>query len=103
VLKPDGIFIYTDSFRAAHADAMKGDLAAAGFDAEFDEITDNVAEACRLDSPRRRELIRRRAPLIARLTLKRQLANYAGIEGSNKYRQFAEHRRAYLMTAATKK
>jgi ubiquinone/menaquinone biosynthesis C-methylase UbiE len=102
VLKPDGVFLYTDSFRVAHSEEMKQQLAAAGFDAKFDDITDNVAEACRLDSPRRRELIRRQAPLAARLALKRQLANYAGIEGSNKYRQFAEHRRAYLMTAATK-
>ena len=74
----------------------------AGFAAEFDDVTGNVAEACRLDSPRRRELIRRQAPLVARLALKRQLANYAGVEGSNKYRQFAERRRAYLMTAATR-
>jgi ubiquinone/menaquinone biosynthesis C-methylase UbiE len=102
VLKPDGVFLYTDSFRVAHSEEMKQQLAAARFDAKFDDITDNVAEACRLDSPRRRELIRRQAPLAARLALKRQLANYAGIEGSNKYRQFAEHRRAYLMTAATK-
>ena len=103
VLKPDGVFVYTDSFRTHHAEEMKAQLAAAGFAAEFDDVTDNVAEACRLDSPRRRELIRRQAPLVARLALKRQLANYAGVEGSNKYRQFAEHRRAYLMTAATKK
>jgi len=102
VLKPDGVFLYTDSFRTAHADEMRAELAAAGFAAQFDDITDNVAQACRLDSPRRRALIRRQAPLAARLALKRQLANYAGIEGSNKYRQFAERRRAYLMTAATK-
>ena len=102
VLKPDGIFLYTDSFRAAHAEQMKAELAAAGFGAEFDDITGNVAEACRLDSPRRRELIRRQAPLAVRLALKRQLANYAGVEGSDKYRQFAEGRRAYLMTAATR-
>ena len=102
VLRPDGLFVYTDSFRTAHAAEMKEQLAAAGFAAEFDDVTDNVAEACRLDSPRRRDLIRRQAPLAARLALKRQLANYAGIEGSNKYRQFAERRRAYLMTAATK-
>ena len=103
VLKLDGVFVYTDSFRTGHVAQMKAELAAAGFIAEFDDVTANVAEACRLDSPRRRELIRRQAPLAARLALKRQLANYAGIEGSNKYRQFAERRRAYLMTAATRK
>ena len=32
----------------------------------------------------------------------RQLENYAAVEGSKKYHQFAEGRRAYLMTAAVK-
>ncbi|MEO8547072.1 MAG: class I SAM-dependent methyltransferase [Sphingomicrobium sp.] len=103
VLKPDGVFVYTDNFRAADAGQMKDELASAGFEAEFTDVTGNVAEACRLDSPRRRELIRRRAPLAGRLMFRRQLENYAGIEGSGKYRAFAERRRAYLMTAAVKK
>ncbi len=102
VLKPGGVFAYTDSFRAGQAEPMKGELAAAGFKADFTDITGNVAEACRLDSPRRRELIRKQAPLVGRLMLRRQLENYAGVEGSGKYRQFAERRRAYLMTAAVK-
>jgi ubiquinone/menaquinone biosynthesis C-methylase UbiE len=103
VLKPGGIFLYTDSFRAAHVAQVKAELAAAGLTAQFDDITEHVAQACRLDSPRRRELIRRQAPLAARLALGHQLANYAGIEGSAKFRQFAEKRRAYLMTAAVKR
>jgi hypothetical protein len=81
---------------------MKQQLAAAGFAGKFDDITGNVAAACRLDSPRRRELIRRQASFAVRLALKRQLANYAAIEGSSKYRQLAERRRTYLMTAATR-
>jgi hypothetical protein len=81
---------------------MKQELADAGLEAEFTDITANVAEACRLDSPRRREVIRRQAPLVGRLMFQRQLENYAAVEGSNKYRQFAEGRRAYLMTAAVK-
>ena len=103
VLKPDGVFLYTDSFRAAQAGQMKSELAAAGFEAEFTDVTANVAEACRLDSPRRRELIARQAPLVGKLMFRRQLENYAGVEGSGKYRQFAERRRAYLMTAAVKR
>jgi ubiquinone/menaquinone biosynthesis C-methylase UbiE len=102
VLKPHGLFLYTDSFRVAKAAQMKAEIANAGFDAEFTDITANVAEACRLDSPRRRELFRRSVPLIGRLLFSRQLENYGGIEGSDKYRQFAEHQRAYLMTAAVK-
>ena len=102
VLKSDGVFAYTDSFRSAQAEQMKADLAGAGFAADFNDVTGNVAEACQLDSPRRRAVIRRQAPLVARLIFRRQLENYAGIKGSKKYRQFAEHHRAYLMTAAIK-
>jgi ubiquinone/menaquinone biosynthesis C-methylase UbiE len=102
VLKPGGTFIYADSFRSTQADQMQEALASAGFTAEFTDITGNVAEACRLDSPRRRKVIRQQAPLIGRLLFSRQLENYAGVEGSSKYRAFAERRRAYLMTAAVK-
>ena len=101
VLKPGGIFAYTDSFKSADVETMKAELANAGLTGEFRDITANVAEACRLDSPRRRELIDR-APLLTRLALGPQLENYAGVEGSGKYAKFIDGRRAYLMTAATK-
>jgi ubiquinone/menaquinone biosynthesis C-methylase UbiE len=100
VLKPDGIFLYTDSFRTEKADAAVDALKSAGFEAKFDDITANVAEACRIDSPRRREVIRSRAPLLAKLFLGKQLDNYAAVEGSRKYDAFRSGRRTYLMTAA---
>ncbi|MEO7241054.1 MAG: class I SAM-dependent methyltransferase [Sphingomicrobium sp.] len=100
VLKPDGTFLYTDSFRARDVAAMRAELAAAGFAAEFGDVTANVAEASRLDSPRRRSVIRSQAPLIGRLAFATQLENYAAVEGSKKYQQFTDGRRAYLMTAA---
>jgi ubiquinone/menaquinone biosynthesis C-methylase UbiE len=103
VLKDDGVFVYTDNFRGRRVDEMKQHLAEAGFEAEFRDITANVAEACRLDSPRRREVIRSRAPLLARLVYGKQLESYAGIEGSNKHDALVDGRRAYLMTAATKR
>jgi ubiquinone/menaquinone biosynthesis C-methylase UbiE len=102
VLKPDGVFLYTDSFRTGKTEAMEAELKEAGFKAEFDDITANVAEACRLDSPRRREVIRSRSPLLAKLFLGKQLDNYAAVEGSRKYSAFRDGRRTYLMTAATK-
>ena len=102
VLKRGGTFLYTDSFRTGQVEQMREELADAGFEAEFDDITANVAEACRLDTPRRREVIKSRAPMIARLALGRQLDNYAAVEGSKKYLQFVDGRRAYLMTAATR-
>lgn len=102
VLKPDGILLYADTVKQGRRQAMEQELVSAGFEAEFRDITGNVAEACRLDSPRRREVIRRHAPLFGRVFLKRQLENYAAIEGSAKFTAFAEGRRTYLMTAASK-
>jgi ubiquinone/menaquinone biosynthesis C-methylase UbiE len=102
VLKPDGILLYADTMKQGRRRGMEQDLAAAGFQAEFRDITSNVAEACRLDSPRRREVIRRHAPVLGRLLLKRQLHNYAAIEGSSKFDAFVQGRRTYLMTAAIK-
>lgn len=102
VLRSGGIFLYTDTFRPGRATEMKQQLKAAGFEARFDDITPNVVEACRLDTPRRREVIDRHAPLIGRLFLRRQLENYAAVEGSKKFRAFEEGHRRYLMTAAVK-
>lgn len=102
VLKPDGVFLYTDSFRVDGVETMKRELAEAGFKAKFDDITANVAEACRLDSPRRLAVIKQHAPLIGRMLFQRELERYAGVEGSKKHLAFVEGRRQYLMTAAEK-
>lgn len=100
VLKCDGTFLYADSFRSAHVQKVRAQLTEAGFAAEFDDITPNVLEACRLDTQRRRDVLRRHAPLAGRLLLNRQLSNYAGLAGSRKYRAFAQGRRNYLMSVA---
>jgi len=102
VLKPDGVFLYTDTCYADRRDGLEQDMATAGFATEFKDITTNVVEACRADSPRRRAVIRSQAPLLARLVLGRQLENYAAVEGSKKFAKFANGRRTYLMTAAVK-
>nr|AIA13497.1 Methyltransferase domain protein [uncultured bacterium] len=102
VLKPNGILLFADTMKQGRREGMEQELTAAGFQAEFRDITSNVAEACRLDSPRRREVIRRHAPALGRLLLSRQLHNYAAVEGSSKFDAFVQGRRTYLMTAATK-
>ncbi len=102
VLKPDGVFLYTDTAREGCKVEIEEQLAAAGFSFEWDDITGNVVEACRLDSPRRCALIRRRAPLFAKLVLGKQLDAYAAVEGSSKYQRFVDRQRLYLMTAAIK-
>jgi len=100
VLKPDGVFLYADTEKAKHGGRMASELSAAGFRFELREITPNVVDACREDSPRRREVIRKRAPLPARLLLKDELANYAAVEGSTKFKRFASGERRYYQTAA---
>lgn len=102
VLKPDGVFLYADSFRTTQVDTMRKQMRDAGFAGDFDDVTANVLEACRMDTPRRRQALQRHVPIAARLLLNRQLANYAALEGSRKYRAFADGRRTYLMTAAVK-
>lgn len=102
VLKPGGTFLYADSFRSGRVDEVKRELDEAGFDADFRDVTANVLDACRQDTPRRLQVIKR-APKVARLLFRRQLGNYAAIEGSDKFRAFADKRRTYLMTAAAKR
>lgn len=102
VLGSGGVFLYAESLKSDQVEQVRAELAAAGLAAAFRDVTGNVAEACRLDSDRRRKVIRRRAPLLVRLLLRRQLANYAGIEGSPKYRAFADGRRTYVLAAATR-
>ena len=100
VLKPDGVFLYTDSFKTVEVEQMRADLGEAGFEAAFTDVTSNVIDACRADTPRRKEVVRRHAPLAARLLLGKSLANYTGMEGSTKFNAFVSGKRTYLMTAA---
>jgi ubiquinone/menaquinone biosynthesis C-methylase UbiE len=102
VLGPDGVFLYAESLKRDRIEQVRSELAGAGFVALFRDITQNVVEACRLDSDRRRSVLRRRPPLLIRMLLAKRLANYAAIEGTRKFRAFAEGRRTYVMTAATK-
>lgn len=100
VLRPGGIFLYADTEKAANQGRMARDLSDAGFAFDLADITGHVVEACRLDTPRRRAVIAARAPLPARLLLRRELANYAAVEGSAKFERFRTRERRYLMTAA---
>nr|WP_314443296.1 class I SAM-dependent methyltransferase [uncultured Sphingomonas sp.] len=101
VLKDDGLFLYADTEKAKHDGRMARELGEAGFRFELRDITANVLDACRADTPRRREVLKRRAPLPARMFLRRELANYAAIEGSEKFGHFATGERRYYLTAAS--
>lgn len=103
VLKPDGVFLYADTCRERRRDERVAEFDGSGFNARFDDITANVVDACVEDSPRRRSVIRRQAPLLARIALRGQLENYAAVEGSRKFAAFADGGRRYLMTAAVRR
>ena len=103
VLSGDGVLLYAESLKSDAVERTEAELEAAGFAAEFEDVTENVVEACRLDSERRRGLIQRQAPLLFKLLFTRQLENYAAVVGTKKFRAFAEKHRTYVVTAATKK
>lgn len=99
VLKPNGVLLLADSARARRVERLAGDLAQAGFTAELEDITENVVAACRADSGRRKALLAR-TPLLARTAYRGALANYAGVEGSKRFRDFETGAKRYLMTVA---
>lgn len=102
VLRPAGMFLYADTRPAEQFAATEALLREAGFNPEVRDVTANVLQACRADTPRRLDLIRRRAPWPYRLVFGRTLRRYAAVAGSRKYELFRTRRRLYLMSAATK-
>lgn len=102
VLRPGGVFLYCDSRRARQAASVAQMMRDAGLEGAFRDITDNVVEACRLDSDRRRRLIRTRVPWLYWLLFRKELCNYAAVEGSRKFEAFRTRRRVYTMTCAIK-
>jgi ubiquinone/menaquinone biosynthesis C-methylase UbiE len=103
VLRPGGVFLYSDTRRPKFVAAIEQAMRETALDGEFREITSHVAEACRLDSDRRRRLIRDGVPWYYRILFGKQLANYAAIEGTRKFEEFRNSRRLYFMTCAIKR
>lgn len=102
VLRPDGVFLYCDTCPSEEVAASENMMRDAGFDAEFRDITDNVAEACRADSPRRLAVIRNRTPWLYAMLFAREVRQYAGVVGSRKFEEFRSGRRVYFMARAVK-
>jgi ubiquinone/menaquinone biosynthesis C-methylase UbiE len=103
VLRPGGVFLYSDTRRPQLVAAIEQAMREAALDGQFRDITSHVAEACRLDSDRRRGLIRYGVPWYLRILFGKQLANYAAIEGTRKFEAFRSSRRFYFMTCAIKR
>jgi hypothetical protein len=103
VLRPGGVLLYCDTRRPERIARTEQALREAQLDGELRDITANVIEACRLDTPRRQALIRRRIPWLYRLVLRKAVANYAATAGSERFDDFREGRRKYIMTCAVKR
>jgi SAM-dependent methyltransferase len=100
VLRPSGAFLYCDTRKAENASRVPEALRRAGLVGEFRDITANVVEACRQDSPRRLRLLRGRMPWIYWLLFGRELRSYAAVKGSRKFKAFVNGARAYVTTLA---
>src|SRR5262245_53874293 len=79
VLKPGGHFLYADLRLADEVDALFASLRASGLELlQYDDITPQVVHALRGDDERRREAIRRLAPL----PLRGVMRTFAGTAGT---------------------
>lgn len=98
VLRPRGLLLHCNARTAAQSPRILEAFEKAGFEGEMRDITANVAEACRLDSARRSELLRSAVPRFERALIGRWLGNYAALDGSRKFTQFQSGSRGYYMS-----
>lgn len=102
VLRPGGLFLYCDSGEPGQPAAIARMMREAGLEGEMRDITGNVFEACRLDSPRRLAVIRGHALWPYSWLFGAQARNYAAVEGSRKIEDFRSRARIYWMTCAVR-
>jgi ubiquinone/menaquinone biosynthesis C-methylase UbiE len=93
VLRPGGHFLFADLRPRAQIAALRDQLVHSGMTTLEDEcITPNVVRSLELDSEGRREFIERKVPAI----LRRPVLEFAGVQGSEVYRQLASGELQYL-------
>jgi ubiquinone/menaquinone biosynthesis C-methylase UbiE len=102
VLRPGGVLLYCDTRRPDRIARTDQALREAGLDGELRDVTANVVEACRLDTPRREALMRRCIPWLYRFVLRKVLRNYSAVAGSERFDDFQNGRRKYIMACASK-
>lgn len=100
VLKPGGLFLYTDLRNQGNIQHFHECLNKAAFVKERDEIiTSNVLEALDKDSARREDLVERIAPKF----LKETACTFAGVRNSPTYQKFVTGWFVYFMYTLRKK
>lgn len=92
VLKPGGVFMFTDFMQTEEVSTIEKTLKENLEIVEKKDITENVLVSLQKDSQRRMELISNRTPLVCRKLLKR----FSGCEGSNIYQQLSSRQSLYL-------
>jgi len=93
VLRPNGYFFFADLRGTGDVATLRQELEASGLTWQREEsITWNVLEALRLDSQRKRALIRERLPWLWRGVLRA----FAGIQGTSIYESFRLRHAEYL-------
>jgi SAM-dependent methyltransferase len=102
VLRPGGVFLYADYRRPQLIPALQQHMDESGLTGRLHNITRNVTEACRLDSPRREKLLEDSLPWYYRLLFNKRLANYGALQGSRKFHAFQNNERYYFLTCAIK-
>jgi ubiquinone/menaquinone biosynthesis C-methylase UbiE len=100
VLRPGGAFLYCDYDRPELVRDIEKAMRDTALNGELRDITGHVAEACRLDSERRRQLIHDFLPWYYRILVSTYLADYAAIEGTGKFEAFRTSGWLYFMTCA---
>lgn len=93
VLRPNGYFLYADFRPKNQIDVLQTQISKAGFEVlKRENIAPNVVKALELDSERKLELIRRKAPKL----IHKQMELFAGIKGTPIFESFASGEREYL-------
>jgi SAM-dependent methyltransferase len=93
VLRPGGVFLYTDHRNRWELDGWRGQIRESGLELlEETDITDNVVEALDRSNARKQALIDRKCPAWFRGSFQ----EFAAVQGSVAYERFRVRRNRYL-------
>lgn len=102
VLRPGGVLLFADFRRRRHDCGLEALLRGVGFEGKLHDVTDNVAQACALDSGRRLELIQTATPWYYRPLIVDRLQRYACVEGTRRLERFRNRSHVYFIACMIK-
>jgi ubiquinone/menaquinone biosynthesis C-methylase UbiE len=101
VLRARGRLLYADHRTRRKVPRLEQLAHAAGLTGPLRDVTPNVVQACKLDSERRRALIRSGLPWWYRPLGRRRLERYAGIPGTVAFERLRNRDRMYFIACLT--